>query len=393
MNDMTDTQYSQDFSTVRRKYKILLIVRWPGGGIRTFIRYVYRHFEPELYELTILAPDYSETDVLLEDLKGLNIEVVRVPKRPSFYEFFKTTIKLVVNNDFDLVHSQGLTAATCAAMPVFLFGRPHIVTPHDMLNKSQFKGAVGWFKKIGMGIALSMVHAIHCVSHDSRDNLSNFFPFLGKKPGKFVVIPNGIEVERFIDAEPRELRKELGVEKETFLIGFLGRFMSPKGFVYLVDAVECLSRRKNLPRKPLVLTFGEGGFIREEWAKICERGLEQYFRFLPFTPNVAGVLKALDVVVMPSVWETCPLLPMEVLVAGTPLIATSCIGLREVVQNTPTYVVSPRNVAALTEGIELFMKDNQKETFTKFAPEAARRFDVARQAKKIDELMRSIVTR
>jgi glycosyltransferase involved in cell wall biosynthesis len=326
-------------------------------------------------------------DILLDDLMGLDVKIKRVSDRPSFCEFFLAVSKLVVSGDYDLVHSQGFTSGICAALPSFLARKPHILTSHDVLSEKQFKGFAGLFKKIGMGIAFSLIPTIHSVSHDAQDNLLEFFHFLRKKMGKCVVIPNGLEVERFVDVVPRDLRKELGVGEETFLIGFLGRFMSQKGFTYLVDATEFLSKNEYLSKKILVVTFGEGGFIREEKAQISERGLEQYFRFLPFTPNVAGVLKSLDVVVMPSLWEACGLLAMEVLVAGTPLIVTNCIGLREVVRNTPAYVVPPGNAEALAEGIELFMKDDRKKIFKTFANEAVNVFDVKHQAEKIKQLI------
>ena len=81
-----------------------------------------------------------------------------------------------------------------------------------------------------------------------------------------IAIPNGIEVEPFLHAEERDLRGELGLPPETFLIGFLGRFMSQKGFRYLVDALEQV-KEHNLLKEPLLsLTFGQpdDGFIREE---------------------------------------------------------------------------------------------------------------------------------
>jgi glycosyltransferase involved in cell wall biosynthesis len=371
----------------QNRKRVLIIVRWPGGGIRTFLRYVYRHFESKSFHFTILGPDLPELNVLLDDLNGLDVKIIRVSERPSSYEFFKAIIKLVASGKFDLVHSQGFTSGICAALPSFLARVPHILTSHDVLSEKQFRGIVGQSKKIGMAIAFSMIQTIHSVSHDAQKNLLEFFPFLGKITGKCVVIRNGIEVERFVNAAPRELRNELGVGKDTFLIGFLGRFMSQKGFIYLVDAVEVLSKCEHLSKKPLVVTFGEGEFIREEKAKISERGLGQYFRFLPFTPNVAGVIKALDVVVMPSLWEACPLLAMEVLVAGTPLIATSCIGLREVVRNTPTLVTPSRNGKALADGIEFFMMDDHKEIFRMFSTEATNLFNVKEQADKIRQLV------
>ena len=80
-------------------------------------------------------------------------------------------------------------------------------------------------------------------ANDSQDNVLANFPFLGNNTKRCVVYRNGIDVKHFSDAEPINLRTELGVGDETYLIGFLGRFMSLKGFKYLIDAIEELSRK------------------------------------------------------------------------------------------------------------------------------------------------------
>jgi glycosyltransferase involved in cell wall biosynthesis len=372
---------------VQTKKRILLVVRWPNGGIRTFIRYVYRHFEPEMFHLTVLGPDLPEMNVLQDDLNCLDVETKRVSARPTVYEFFMAISKELIYGRYDLIHSQGFTSGICASFPAFLTRKPHILTSHDVLNGTQFRGISGYLKKIGMGMAFSLIPTIHSVSYDAQQNLLEFFPFLDRAAERCKVIRNGIEVERFLDVEPRDLRSELCVGDEFFLIGFLGRFMAQKGFGYLIDAIESLSRNNDLTKKPLVIAFGEDGFVREERARIAERGLIQYFRFLPFTPNVAGVIKAMDMVAMPSLWEACPLLPMEALVAGTPLIATNCIGLREVVLNTPALVISPKDGNALAVGIESFMKDDRTEIFKQYSLEARKEFDVKTQAKQIRDII------
>ena len=162
--------------------------------------------------------------------------------------------------------------------------------------------------------------------------------------------------------------------------------MAQKGFGYLVDALDLLSKKENLTKKLLVVSFGEDGFIREEKALIVERGLEQYFRFLPFTPNVAGVIKALDVVVMPSLWEACPLLPMEVFICGTPLIATDCIGLREVIEGTPARIIKPRDSHALANALlQELSDDSSVSTTKKYIEQAKVRYDVKKQAQEIHD--------
>ena len=64
-----------------------------------------------------------------------------------------------------------------------------------------------------------------------------------------------------------------------------------------------------------------GGFIEREKRYIRKRELEKYFRLMPFEPNVAGVIKALDVVVMPSpLGDLSPFCPWKHSFAVRPLL-------------------------------------------------------------------------
>jgi glycosyltransferase involved in cell wall biosynthesis len=231
-----------------------------------------------------------------------------------------------------------------------------------------------------------VIDIIHSVSYDAQENLLDYFPGLAGRGGKCVVIRNGIEVDLFAESAARDLRSELCVGSNVFLIGFLGRFMAPKGFGYLVDAIEILKREFNLPKHPLVLTFGEGGFIREEKQAIIDKGLDRFFRFMPFTPNVAGTIKGLDVVVMPSLWEACPFQPMEALASGTPFIGTDCIGLREVLRATPATVVPKANSMALAKALLKQMEHERKREFKAFMVDAGERFDVRKTRQGLLEL-------
>ena len=87
-----------------------------------------------------------------------------------------------------------------------------------------------------MGRLFGTMATIHSVSHDAQENLLTYFPSLDRK--KCRVIANGIEVARFAEISPRDLRSELELGEEHFLIGFMGRFMAQKGFRNLVEAVE-----------------------------------------------------------------------------------------------------------------------------------------------------------
>jgi glycosyltransferase involved in cell wall biosynthesis len=373
------------------KKRILLVVRWPVGGIRTFMRYVYRRFDPQKYHFSIVGPDNPELDILERDLEGLDFEIFRVSEYPSTFELFFAVAGLLWRGKYDLVHSHGFTSGICSALPAFISRIPHILTSHDVLSTSQFNGFTGQVKKIVMGLALSLISTIHSVSHDAQANLLEFFPALSRTKGKCVVIMNGIESERFVKAVPRDLRSELGVGEDVFLIGFLGRFMAQKGFVYLVAAIEKLHQFDTLPKKILVLAFGEDGFVREERLALVERGLEDIFKFMPFSPNVASVIKGLDLVVMPSLWESCGLLAMETMVSGTPLIASDCIGLREVTKETIAKQISAKDSVSLAAAIQIEIENSSKLLARQNVSIYAKRFDVEKSVEKICELYSQIL--
>lgn len=59
-----------------KKYRILLVIRWPVGGIRTFIRYFYNNFDASKFHLTIIAPDIPELKILIDDLKEFELDYI-----------------------------------------------------------------------------------------------------------------------------------------------------------------------------------------------------------------------------------------------------------------------------------------------------------------------------
>ena len=376
---------------LEKKYKILFVIRWPVGGIRTFIRYVYKNFDFHRYSFTIIAPDLPELRILLSDLDGFEVCYISLEKNPSNIGFFRTVSKTIINGKFDLIHSHGFTAGICSILGSVLTQTPHILTLHEVLIDAQFMGLQGHCKKVAMMLLLPFINVIHLVSHDARENLLAYFGILKAFNNKLFVIPNGIEVERFMRADKRDLRKELSLPKNSFLIGFLGRFMPAKGFKYLVDALEIFYNNCELPRKPLILAFGGGAFIREEKQYVRGKGLESSVYFMSFTPDVSATINGLDVVAVPSLWETCPLLPMEAMVSGVPVIGTDCIGLREVLNDTPAVMVPAESSVALADALMREMRKPSQSKAMLFKEKAARRFDVKRQSNQLERVILSML--
>lgn len=376
------------------KYHILIVIRWPVGGIRTFCKYVYNYFDPNQYNFTVMAPDTDETKELINDLYRFNPSFIPITRKgEELNKFFKIrlSVRLIHKERFDLVHSHGISAGFLSSLPAYLMKIPHIMTIHETLTTEQPKKISDRLRNTLLSLALPLINIIHHVSNDAKKNILDNIPVLKYFPQKHVVIQNGIKVQQFIKAEAIDLSKQINLQDNMFLIGFFGRFMPEKGFEYLVEAIEILSEKKYLLKKPVVLAYGWGAFIREEQEIIKNKRLDDYFRFMPFTSNVASSLKGLDVVVVPSLREACPLLPMEAMTCGVPVIGTNCIGLREVLKNTPATVVPPEDSGALSDALIQEMYKLSKEKIENFVNTASKRFDVKKKSEKLEAEMIKLI--
>jgi glycosyltransferase involved in cell wall biosynthesis len=107
---------------------------------------------------------------------------------------------------------------------------------------------------------------------------------------------------------------------------------------------------------------------------------------LDFVPDVLPLLRQLDLLVVPSLWEASSLVSMEAMAAGVPVLGTDCIGLREVLRDTPSRAVRAGDEVDLCRGLRQALARPWAAAARAFAAEACERFDNARAAGRLLEL-------
>jgi len=367
---------------------VLLTALHPVGGIRTYFRYVYSEPAFKDVNLTLLAPDEGFDDFLREYLPDNRITLIPTNNNKDF--LFKIN-KSLKSGDFDIVHSHGFSAAVIGVFANFFPNVIHIMTGHDVFNSTQFKGFKGGFKKRFLSFAFSRLNIIHTISNDAQSNFVEFFPEINKS--RFYSILNGVDTQLFANGVANNLRNDISALPEQPVIGFFGRFMAQKGFRVLVDAIKDIVENNKLSCSPLIATFGWGGFIREDFQYIEDLGLSKYFIQMEATNDMPANLKSVDLVVIPSRWEACPLLPMEALSAGVPIVGTNCLGLREILKDTPADVIQIDDVEALSQSIVDNLNNSKKEQFLAYQSAAVRRYSVESTAMKLKDLYENSVLR
>jgi glycosyltransferase involved in cell wall biosynthesis len=376
--------------------QVLAPVRHPVGGIRSFIRYVYPTLIEAGYRFTILGPAHSLFDEFQAELDGWEgVEFRAAPVAGKQWRARGLMRLLLRTRRYSLIHSHGLNAGVDAAIANFGIGVPHVLSSHGLVPPGTFQGVKGALQRIVMGVVLRGVDKVVAESNDARDNHLEHFACL-RRPGRTVTIFNGIvppSSNGRPQADNEDLRGRLGLDDGTFLIGFFGRFMPEKGFPVLVEALQRIVEQE--PSRPLhVVTTGADDYVREYKLDIAERPeLARRITFLGQVPDLTPVLQQVDLVVMPSLWEACPLLPMEAMTLGVPVLGSDCMGLREVLRGTPSVMVPSNDPSALAEGIVQAMTNPWKEVANTYAQTARSRFDVRRTAEQLYSLFDELVSR
>jgi glycosyltransferase involved in cell wall biosynthesis len=371
-------------------------MRWPVGGIRSYIRYNYPRLIEGGYRFTFVGPAAAEFRSLALELRDWEgVEFVEAPLRGPKCRLRRVVRQQLRTGRFSILHSQGFTAAIQAVVANLGIGVPHVFTSHDVFRPGQFPGLRGRLKLWMLNQAVSRIDKLIAVSADARDNYVEHLPGLKRHAHKVVTIPNGVETERFADPLKKcapELRTRLGVGAETFLIGFLGRFMEEKGFLVLVDAISRLVTSPS-PAEFRVVAVGGADFEREYRQEVGRRNLLNFFKFHELVPEIAPLLAEIDLVVVPSLSETCPLLPMEAMAAGIPVLGSDCIGLREVLSGTPSVTVPAGDGQALCDALRAAIQSPWTEASRAYAPEARRRFSVDRAATALGSVLDEVGSR
>ncbi len=201
---------------------------------------------------------------------------------------------------------------------------------------------------------------------------------VGADPSKVHVIYNAVDWSQLRTTTARdEMRASIGVPDDVPLLGIVARLTEQKAHRVLFDAI---AGRADLARVHLAVV-GDGHLRDELRRRVEQLGLQTRVHFLGARRDLGNLLAAMDVFVMPSLWEGLPLSLVLAMGAGLPVVATRVAGIPEVVQDGATgLLVPPANASELGVAIaRVTADDTLKQRLGNAAREFVRpRFGMAR---------------
>ncbi|QHI70548.1 glycosyltransferase [Tichowtungia aerotolerans] len=165
-----------------------------------------------------------------------------------------------------------------------------------------------------------------------------------KRPVK--VVHNGIDTSHFRPLSKQAARTALGLPENKTLIGTIGRIE------FKQKQQDFLSRTfsnhwKNREDMHLVFT-GDGPDEMRLKALVKELGIQKKTSFLPWQEESALVYAALDFLIIPSRFEGVPLVMLEALACGTPVLASARDGMKDLLPSSWTFETENGDALAST---------------------------------------------
>ena len=163
---------------------------------------------------------------------------------------------------------------------------------------------------------------------------------------KIVVLYNFVDLDRFnrknIKINVEKEKAKLGIKKDEFVIGFVGRLAKVKGCEYLIKALPYLDFKYK------VIIAGDGS-EREYLESLAENlNVKDRVIFLGYVSKPELIYPLFNVLVVPSLSESFGLSVIEAQAMGIPVIASDINGLREIISSKNLFIKGKiRNISKL----------------------------------------------
>jgi len=313
-----------------------------------------------------LQKEAKALDILCADVEQLNARFTwRIDALIRYFASFGSTIRRVRarvrEHQPDVIHANSVRAGLVISAATIGLRIPIVWHIHDLLPKHPLSTCIRLFTLLRPPRRIVVV--ANAAAERFKGKLLRRFP----QRVKVAVVYNAIEV-----AKPRptstnvSIRKELRIRSSDRLIGIVGNLSPVKGQLELIWAFA--ETRKRIPNLTLLIV-GSALFNRSDGyqkllaAEVRILGLDPYVRFLGQRNDVAAIMGALDLLVMNSRSEAFPLVALEGMAVGVPVLATEVGGLPELITHeTNGWLVPFGDEEKLVDGIASLLEQPQLST-------------------------------
>lgn len=282
-----------------------------AGGAETYLMKLFRQLDKTCYQMDFCVAIQEEGDYDKEIL-GLGGKIYHVPpKTNNPFKSFNTIRKIVQNGKYKSVLRISQNSLSCLELYAAKMGGAKKLCFRSSNSKAD--GSI--FETIVHVIFKPWLNLIANVKLAPSTEAAVFM--FGKrqvKKQKVCFLHNAIDVEKFSYSEKirKEYRKKLGIEGK-YVIGHVGRFTYQKNHDYLVEIFAKVYKKN---RNVVLILIGRGELKEEIKEKVISLHLESNVIFLDVRRDISELMNAMDLLLLPSLYEGMPNVLIEAQVSG-----------------------------------------------------------------------------
>lgn len=352
---------------MNQKIKILYFVdRMLKGGIQSLLINWISNLNRDKFDIDVLLLDDGNKYELEDMLKALNCNVYKLEgiwiRKPSDFITYGKALDnfFIEHHDYKVIHLNSSSKNYQVLKYAKKYGIPiRIAHSHntDFQANSKVKKIVGDVLKV------KLVH--YATDYFACSKIAGKWLFgrdIVKNSDKFKVIHNAIDYDKFkFDLESRsKIRKELNVKDNDLVLGCVARFEAQKNHIFLIDIFNEIHKEK--PNSKLLL-IGKGSLQNEVQEKVNELNLTDNVIFIGFKENVNEYLNAMDIFIMPSLYEGLGLVLIEAQANGLSTYTSKDVVPSETRISTQLQYVSLNENAKEWAEYILKQKNKRKDTY------------------------------
>ena len=290
-------------------------------GVTAVITNYIEHFEKDNIQVDVLVYDDSEKEVI-DKLKSYGSEVYFMPKLSlKNINGYKKYIKdFFSNHKYDIIHSH-FNQIDGLVFPIARKQKNCICISHSHNTKlSDY-----FFKAIRNRLMCLNIakNADIWASCSEKAGIALFGKKFKDSP-KSLIIHNGVDCDKFKYNEEyrEEIRNEFNISEDRILIGNIGSFKPQKNQTFLVDIFNQLCKKSD---KYNLIFVGDGPTQEEIKNKVKELNLQDRVIFTGTRKDIPKILSAIDIFVLPSLYEGLPVIGIEAQAAGLECVFSDTI--------------------------------------------------------------------
>ena len=320
------------------------------GGLQQVVVNICRSIDRDKFDVSVLC--LRTLGEFVPEVESLGIKVHSLPQkeRGTDYLSFLKVAKILRQEKIEVIHTHNTQPFIDGTIGALLSGVKTIVHTDHARN---FPDKLRYM--LAEHIMSYFAYSVVGVSEHTSANLINYEKI---SPKKIMTIENGIDGSRFeIEIDRQEKKRELGIRNNGPVIGLGVRLAKQKGITYLLQALPQVI--KAFPDITLVIV-GDGELKEELQREAMQLDIENNVLFLGARLDIPELLKLFDIYVLPSLWEGMPMVLLEAMAAGCPVVATDVGGVSKVIEDKQSgLLVASQNPEQLAVAIIQLLADEQ----------------------------------